>query len=123
MYDLCLISVDENESEINELQQELNLLGMRTVIEDLNLQNDIKTQLEAKLDHVSSVLLLITTSLSNKIIADNVSCKKYKSQICIVYFSVKSQLRKKTDNLISEVYSVTSRSVNKLALEILKSYF
>ena len=121
MYDLCLISITDNTNEIQELEQELKLLGMKTITEDLNLQNDIKTQLEEKLDRASSVLLLITTSLANRIITDNLSCQGYKTQICIVYFSVKSPLRKKTDDLIPGVYSATSRSINKLGIEILKA--
>ena len=120
MFDLCLISIDENKSKIQELEQELNLLGMRTVTEDIDLTDDVKSQLEEKLNRASSVLLLITTSLGEKLVANNISCKKYKSQICIVYYSVKSELRKKIDKLVSEAYSSTSRLLNKLALEILK---
>jgi 2-polyprenyl-3-methyl-5-hydroxy-6-metoxy-1,4-benzoquinol methylase len=69
---------------------------------------------------VSSVLLLVTTSLADEILQEDISLKDFKNQICIVYFKVNTSLRKKIDNLISGVYLATSKSVNKLALEILK---
>jgi hypothetical protein len=59
MYDLCLISLDENKNEIQELKQELNLLGTRIIIEDIDLKEDVTSQLEEKLKRVSSVLLLV----------------------------------------------------------------
>ena len=93
---------------------------MRIIIEKINFKDDIKVQLEDKLKRASSVLFLIATSLADKIIADNLSCQEFKTQVCIVYFQVKSQLRKKVNNFISKVYSATSRSIKKLAIEILK---
>lgn len=120
MNDLCLISLDKNNNEIQELKQELNLLGTRIIIENIDLKEDIKNQLEEKLKRASSVLLLITTSLADKILKENISLKNSKNQICIVYFQVNTSLRKTIDDLIPGVYLTTSRSVNKLALEILK---
>ena len=120
MFDLCLISIDENKSEIQKLEQELSLLGMRTVTEDIDLTYDIKSQLEEKLNRSSSVLFLITTSLGDKIVAEKIHLQGYRTKICTVYFSVKTELRKKIALTISDAYLLKSRSINKLALEILK---
>ena len=121
MFDLCLICIDKNKDEIQNLQKELNLLGMRTITEELDFKNDIKNQLEEKLNRSASILLLINNTLGNKIVEEKISCQGYKSQICIVYFSVKSELRKKINKTIFDIYQPKSRSIKNLAREITKT--
>lgn len=119
--DCSIIKVQSNLDESNELEHELNLLGLRTSSKEIESLTNLQKEIELSLIDSSSVILLLNSSVIESLIIANINkIDSHNKKAIFILFKLTKEENKKIDINENNKYVSKSQSLEKLAIEIFK---
>jgi len=118
MTDICILHNKNDEKQIEELSNELSILGVRTDIQQIEINRHLKEIIKKNLKNYPAIVIFISSTLAHDIKTKKIKIKINRLQGMAICFKVSTKLIEDIEDYIDNLVVSKKRTIKGCALEI-----